>query len=84
MNELELRNLLMKVLAKYTKNKDALTDPKDELELREDLKIKSARFADVVLDLEFELDVEIEPDDMDEMYTVGESLAILKKYVTLS
>lgn len=80
MTEKELSVLLMKTLSKYAKNKEALSAPTAEMELRKDLKIKSARMVDLVLDIEAALDIEIEPDDMDQMFTIGEALVILKKY----
>ncbi len=76
----ELRSLLFKTLANYAKDKEALANATDKTEIREDLKIKSARLVDVILDLETELNVEIEPDDMDGMFTIGEAMEVLKKY----
>lgn len=80
MDSASLRNVLLEILAKYAKDTEALNAVTDDTEIRRDLKIKSARMVDVVLDLETELDVEIEPDDMDEMFTIGEAVAVLKKY----
>ncbi|MFT5165017.1 MAG: acyl carrier protein [Saprospiraceae bacterium] len=81
MNDVQLRTLLINTLSKYAKNKEVLTDAKDDVDLRNDLKIQSARLVDVVLDLEVELDIEIEPDDMDKMFSIGETMEMLKKYL---
>lgn len=80
MDSAQLKSLLLEILAKYAKDKDALDTATDNTEIRRDLKIKSARMVDVILDLEAKLGVEIEPDDMDEMFTIGESVAVLKRY----
>lgn len=80
MDSAQLKSLLLEILAKYAKDKDALDAATDNTEIRRDLKIKSARMVDVILDLEAKLNVEIEPDDMDEMFTIGESVAVLKRY----
>jgi acyl carrier protein len=81
MNREELKALLLQTLEQFAKDKEALANATEDTELREDLKIKSARLVDVVLDLEEKLDVEVEPDDMDEMWTIGEALDVLERYV---
>lgn len=80
MTESDLKSLLLTSLGKYAKDKEALANATDETDIRKDLKIKSARLVDVILDLEVEMGVEIEPDDIDEMFTIGDAVKILKGY----
>jgi acyl carrier protein len=80
MNREELKALLLQTLEQFAKDKEALANATEDTELREDLKIKSARLVDVVLDLEEKLGIEVEPDDMDEMWTIGEALDVLERY----
>ena len=80
----EIKAITLEVLAKYAKNKAAMAQATEETEIRDDLKIKSARLVDVVLDLETKLDIEVDPEDMDQMFTVGEAIEILGKYLSRS
>ena len=76
-----LKSLFLKILTNYAKDKEALANATDDTEIRADLKIKSARLVDVILDVESELDIEVEPDDMDQMFTIGEAVDILSGYL---
>ena len=76
-----LKSLFLEILTNYAKDKEALANATDDTEIRADLKIKSARLVDVILDIESELDIEVEPDDMDQMFTIGEAVDILSAYL---
>ena len=72
---------------KYQKLKDiikiylpedvAITDIKQDSHFMNNLNINSANLVDIVLDLEDAFDIRLENDDMDQMQTVNDAMAII-------
>lgn len=75
MNKTELRERIVIALKKYSDSPDIFEGNIDDtFELVRGLKVKSTRVVDFVLDIESELDIEIDPDEMDNMFTLGETV----------
>ncbi|WP_405397171.1 acyl carrier protein [Maribacter sp. Asnod2-G09] len=72
---------------KYQKLKDiikiylpedvAITDIKQDSHFMNNLNINSANLVDIVLDVEDAFDIRLENDDMDQMQTVNDAMAII-------
>ena len=72
---------------KYQKLKDiikiylpedvAITDIKQDSHFMNNLNINSASLVDIVLDVEDAFDIRLENDDMDQMQTVNDAMAII-------
>ncbi|MDP5060518.1 MAG: phosphopantetheine-binding protein [Maribacter sp.] len=72
---------------KYQKLKDiikiylpedvAVTDIEQDSHFMNDLNINSANLVDIVLDVEDAFDIRLENDDMDQMQTVNDAMAII-------
>ncbi|SHK23776.1 acyl carrier protein [Maribacter aquivivus] len=72
---------------KYQKLKDiikiylpedvAVTDIKQDSHFMNNLNINSANLVDIVLDVEDAFDIRLENDDMDQMQTVNDAMAII-------
>ncbi|WP_324028350.1 phosphopantetheine-binding protein [Maribacter sp. BPC-D8] len=72
---------------KYEKLKDiikiylpedvAVTDIKQDSHFMNNLNINSANLVDIVLDVEDAFDIRLENDDMDQMQTVNDAMAII-------
>lgn len=77
MDRNKLKEEFVKVLYEFTKVKDI--EITEEMDLILDLKIKSAKFVDIIIIFEDRYGVEIETDEMDNMFSVGTALDVLLK-----
>jgi acyl carrier protein len=72
---------VVKILAPYAKNQDALASAGMETNILDDLKVNSARLVDVVLAFEDEFDIEIADEDVDTVNTVGDAVRLIEAKV---
>ena len=73
----EILDVLKKVIAPYTTNKEMLASINDETDLLRDLKINSANLVDIIIDAEAQYDIEIDYDSADKMINVGSCLDVI-------
>jgi len=75
--EKELQERVVKILTPYVKNKGALAAASATTSILDDLEVNSARLIDVVLAFEDEFEIEIADEDVDEVETIGDCLALI-------
>ena len=75
----EIIGSLKKIVAPYVQNEKAYKDFNMNTDFLQDLEINSANLVDIVLDVEDEFDIMIDNDSMDNMLTVQDAVAIIKK-----
>ena len=73
----EILDVLKKVIAPYTTNKEMLASINDETDLLRDLKINSANLVDIIIDAEAQYDIEIDYDSADKMINVGTCIDVI-------
>ncbi len=73
----ELRNII-KIYLPEDVSEDAISE---ESHFINELNINSANLVDIVLDVEDAFDIMLENDDMDQMQTVKDALAIIDKKI---
>lgn len=76
-----IRTEILEILVEFAKVEIDVKHINDTTDLYEDLKIKSAQMVDIILEIEDLYNIEVEPDDIDRMFTVGEMFEILKNYI---
>jgi len=69
---------IIEILKKYTFDEKVWENFSQEMNLKDDLKINSARVVDIVLDLEEQFDIEISDAEIEKMKTVQDIYDILK------
>jgi acyl carrier protein len=69
---------IIEVLKKYTFDDKVWDNFTPEMNLKDDLKINSARIVDIVLDMEEQFDIEISDAEIERMKTVQDIYEILK------
>ncbi len=80
MTEAQVRDLVLKVLAPFVRNEEALLNATAETRIWEDLQVNSARFIDILLAFEEKLDIEIDDDEADGVNTVGDVTRLVLNY----
>ena len=78
MNQTEVFDRVVKILAPYVKNQEALEGASLATHILDDLKVNSARLVDVVLEFEDAFDIEIDDDDVDKVETVGSAVELIE------
>lgn len=78
MQQQELFEKVMKIIAPYAKNQDALAKVSPETHILDELKVNSARLVDVVLAFEDEFGIEIADEDVDQVNTVGDAVGLIQ------
>ncbi len=68
---------ILKIIEKYSFNKDLVKNAKPESKIIADLNINSTRIVDIILDVEEEFNIEVEDTMLEKLITVGD----LQKYV---
>lgn len=69
---------IIEILKKYTFDEKVWENFSPEMNLKNDLKINSARVVDIVLDIEEQFDIEISDAEIEKMKTVQDIYNILK------
>ena len=75
MNKDSHKEVIIQLLKKYSSDPVSFDDGlRDDMELIKDLGMRSSKIVDFVIEIEDMYDVEIHPDTMDEMVTLGETI----------
>ena len=77
MEQSEVMEGVVKILAPWVKNQDALAAVSMGTNILDDLKVNSARLVDVVIAFEDEFDIEIADEDVDSVNTVGDAVNLI-------
>ena len=72
-----MQEKVIEILKKYTFDKKVWENFTSDMDLKNDLKINSARIVDIVLDLEECFDIEINDEDIERMKTVNDVIEII-------
>lgn len=72
MDESEIQQKVLKMLAPYAKDEAALARADASTRILDDLQVNSARLVDLILAFEDEFDIEISDEEVDEVATVGD------------
>ena len=81
MEAAEIQERVMKILAPYVKEPDALAKATTETSILDDLRVNSARLVDVVLAFEDDFDIEIADEDLDSVNTIGDCVKLIGERV---
>ena len=73
-----MEDKIIEILKKYTFDDKVWHNFTPEMNLKDDLKINSARIVDIVLDMEEQFDIEISDAEIERMKTVQDIYEILK------
>ncbi|MBO7480744.1 MAG: hypothetical protein J6T63_01395 [Bacteroidales bacterium] len=73
-----MEDKIIEILKKYTFDDKVWHNFTPEMNLKDDLKINSARIVDIVLDMEEQFDIEISDAEIEKMKTVQDIYSILK------
>jgi acyl carrier protein len=71
---------LLKIIEKYSYNKELIKNATPESRIIADLSINSTRIVDIILDIEEEYNIEIEDSALAKMITIEDVINIIKKY----
>ena len=74
-----MQETIIEILKKYTFDNKVWENFNENMDLKDDLKINSARVVDIVLDLEEKFDIEISDEDIEKMKTVKDVMEIVGK-----
>ncbi len=77
MEQAEVFERVVKILAPWVKNDSALESVAMETNILDDLKVNSARLVDVVIAFEDDFDIEIADEDVDKVGTVGDAVNLI-------
>lgn len=78
----KFKEYLIEKIKKYSTEVSLITsDVDEEFELIRDLKVASVRIIDLVLEVEEDFDIELSPDDMDNMFTLKETIDLFLLYI---
>jgi acyl carrier protein len=69
---------LLKIIEKYSFNKDIVRNAKLNSKIIADLNINSTRIVDIIMDIEEEFDIEIEDKALNKMLTIEDVINIIK------
>jgi acyl carrier protein len=78
LNEAEVLEKVVKILAPYVKNETALRAVTPQTDILSDLKVNSARLVDVVLAFEDTFGIEVADEDADTVNTVGDAVKLIR------
>lgn len=81
-NQNSNRDKIISYLRKYS-SEPSLFDGelKDEMSLLTDLRLRSTRLVDFVLDVEDEFNIEIDPNIMDDMQSLGGTIEVINNII---
>ena len=73
-----MEEIIIEILKKYTFDNKVWDNFNANMDLKDDLKINSARVVDIVLDLEEKFDIEISDAEIEKIKTVNDIVKVLK------
>ncbi|MGB3145328.1 MAG: phosphopantetheine-binding protein [Maribacter sp.] len=79
MQEEEKYQKLKDIIKIYLPEDVSVADIEQDSHFMNDLNINSANLVDIILDVEDAFDIRLENDDMDQMQTVNDAMAIIDK-----
>ena len=79
MQEEEKYQKLKNIIKIYLPEDVSVADIEQDSHFMNDLNINSANLVDIILDVEDAFDIRLENDDMDQMQTVNDAMAIIDK-----
>ena len=74
-----MQEKIIEILKKYTFDEKVWENFTSEMNIKDDLKINSARVVDIVLDLEECFDIEISDEDIEKMKTVKDVIETVER-----
>jgi acyl carrier protein len=77
MDEKEVFDKVVAILKPFAKNQDALAKIAPATSIQSDLKVNSARFVDVVLEIEERFGIVVKDEDADMVRTVGDAVTLV-------
>ena len=80
--ETQVMDRVVKILAPFAKNEEALAAVSPDTGILDDLKVNSARLVDAVLSFEDEFDIEIADEDIDSVNTVGDAVRLIEAKIS--
>jgi len=79
MEESQILDKVVGLIKPFAKNEDGIANMKSETKILEDLGVNSARLVDIVLAFEDEFDIEVEDEEADEIWTIGDAVKLITK-----
>ncbi len=79
MEQQQILDKVVGLITPFAKNQDAIASMKNETKILEDLGVNSARLVDIVLAFEDEFDIEVEDEEADEIWTIGDAVTLIGK-----
>lgn len=83
MNKEELITKLKVIVKPYIQDEEAFKSMNSDTDFINDLKINSANLVDVILDIEDEFNIEIDPESMEKMLDVKSAMDIITAKLSL-
>jgi len=80
MEQKEVFGKVVEMITPFVKDQEAIANISMDTSLTDDLKMNSARFVDVVLEMEDAFDIEISDDDADKVRTIGNAVNLILQY----
>lgn len=78
MNREQIKSRLEPLIGRYVEDQDAIQALSESSELINHLHINSLHLVDIVLDVESAFDIEISPEEADQLRTVGSVLDLIE------
>lgn len=82
MNRTEIVNKLIEIVTPWARDAGAMESVSESTKLLEDLKINSARFVDLVLEIEDTFEVEVPDEKADLVITLGDAADLVESLRT--
>lgn len=83
MDQEELKAKVLKVIKPYVKDELALESLTPKTDIIKDLKVNSARFVDILLDLEDAFEIAIDDPSAEKIITVGDAINVINNKLEL-
>ncbi len=77
MEQSEVFERVVKILAPWAKNQEALASVSMDTQILDELEVNSARLVDVVIAFEDDFEIEIEDDEVDSVEKVGDAVRLI-------
>jgi len=79
MDQKQITEKLRTIIKPYVQDEEAFSNIQPQTDLLKDLKINSAHLVDIILDTEDAFDIEISDEDAEQMLTVQDAVAVIRK-----
>ena len=78
MDEKEIFDKVVKILAPFVKNQEALGSVSNDTDILKDLRVNSSRLVDIILQFEDEFGIEVQDEEADKVQTIGAAVGMIK------